>query len=101
MLLKNIYGFFITLLLIPFTALPQINDDFTDGDFSLLPVWNGNSSQFIVNNTKQLQLNSTGADTAYLSTPNTLIDSTEWNCWVKLSFAPSDNNYVKIYLVSD
>ena len=82
-------------------AFSQITDDFSDGDISTSPGWSGNTTKFIVNTSEQLQLNSIGADTSYVSTPNTSITNTEWNFWVKMSFAPSDNNYVKIYLVSD
>lgn len=93
--------FFCVLFLLPIIAQSQVKDDFTDGDFTQLPVWSGNASKFIVNSSMQLQLNSSGTDTSYLSTPSTIIDSAEWNFWVKLSFAPSDNNYLKIYLVAD
>ena len=79
----------------------QITDNFSDGDFTASPVWSGDAAKFIVNTSEQLQLNSTGADTSYLTASNTSIANTEWNFWIKLSFAPSDNNYVKIYLVSD
>ncbi|MBI2270243.1 MAG: lamin tail domain-containing protein [Bacteroidetes bacterium] len=95
------FRFFCLLLLLPFIAKSQVDDGFTDGDFTQLPAWNGNNSKFIVNSSSQLQLNSSGTDTSYLSTPNTVIDSAEWNFWVKLSFAPSDNNYAKVYLVTD
>lgn len=93
--------FFCILFLLPFIAQSQVKDDFTDGNFSQLPAWSGNSSNFIVNGSMQLQLNSSGTDTSYLSTPSAMLDSTEWNFWVKLSFAPSDNNYAKVYLVAD
>ncbi len=89
------------LSLFSFIGKAQVVDNFTDGDFTQSPVWEGSSSQFIVNGSSQLQLNSSGTDTSYLSSNCTSIDSTEWNFWVKLSFAPSDNNYAKIYLVSD
>jgi hypothetical protein len=92
---------FCIFFLTPFVAQSQLSEGFTDGNFTLLPVWGGNSDKFIVNTSKQLQLNSSGADTSYLSTPSTIVDSTEWNFWVKLAFAPSDNNYVKIYLIAD
>ena len=82
-------------------ATAQINEDFSDGNFSQPTVWSGNDSKFIVNSSKQLQLNSTGTDTSYLSISTTTADSMEWNFWLKLSFSPSDNNYVKIYLVAD
>lgn len=93
--------FFWILFLLPSIAQPQVNDSFSDGDFTQSPAWGGNTSKFIVNSSAQLQLNSSGTDTSYLSVPCTVIDSTEWNFWVKLPFAPSDNNYAKVYLVAD
>lgn len=95
------YRIVLLLFLIAAVGKAQVIDNFTDNDFTQSPVWEGSSSQFIVNGSSQLQLNASGVDTSYLSTNNTIIDSVEWNFWVKLSFAPSDNNYAKIYLVSD
>ena len=86
----------------PFLAISQVNDNFSDGDFLNNPSWNGDNSQFIVNTSDQLQLNSTGTDTSALSIPNTFtLSSTRWNFWVKLSFSPSDNNNMRVYLVAD
>ncbi len=79
----------------------QVFDDFSDGNFSSNPPWGGDTQQFEVNTSNQLHLNSSIADTSFLSTPNTLIDSTEWSFWIKQSFNSSSNNHSRIYLVSD
>lgn len=81
----------------------QVIDDFNDSDFTSNPAWGGDAAEFIVNTSKQLQLNNTVADTSYLSTANNLtsLDNVEWNFFIKLSFAPSGNNYAKFYLTSD
>lgn len=49
----------------------QINDDFSDGDFTENPAWTGTDTIFIVNANKQLQLNAVRADTprCLLKTP--------------------------------
>jgi len=92
---------FYLLFLLSLDLSAQLTDAFTDGDYIASPAWTGDLSGFIVNSSGQLQLNSSGTDTSYLSTTNSEIDSAEWNFWIKLSFAPSDNNYAKIYIVSD
>ena len=86
-----------------FANAQTVVDSFSDGNFSAAPVWNGDSSLFIVNTSSQLQLNAPAlADTAYLSsTFNFAGGNTEWRFWVKLSFAPSDNNFFRFYLVAD
>ncbi len=97
---------FFILLFIPILAVSQVVDNFSDGNFTANPTWAGETSEFIVNSSFQLQLTATlpytaPSDTAYLSTPNTRINDTEWRFWVKLSFATSANNHGRVYLVSD
>ncbi len=89
------------IFFIPFISAAQVSDDFSDGDFTIAPIWSGDASQFLVNPSFQLQLNSIIADTSYLSTPSTTASNCEWHLYVKLSFAPSDNNNVRIYLMAD
>jgi len=81
----------------------QVNDDFTDGDFSNSPAWSGSISQFVVNASKQLQLSSSAAGQSYLSSTfsSTNLANYEWTIYVKQSFAPSGTNYGRVYLVSD
>jgi hypothetical protein len=89
------------LLLLPFYAFPQMTDNFSDGDFINNPTWIGDTAKFKINTSKQLQLNSTGTDTSYLSTNSASINNTEWDFWVKLSFNTSANNNARVYIVSD
>ena len=92
----------LSLMLLPLLSFAQVIDDFSDGDFTASPVWSGEDSKFMVNTGNQLQLSGLSAtDTAYLSTVNNSIDSTEWQFYVKMQFDPSGNNYLKVYLVSD
>ncbi|MCK4287817.1 MAG: hypothetical protein KAW86_01310, partial [Bacteroidales bacterium] len=92
---------FIPILLLPFTGLSQINENFSDGDFTNNPTWVGDAGQFQINSSDQLQLNSSDAGESYLSTENYLINEIEWRFWIKLSFSPSGNNNTRVYLVSD
>ncbi|MEO8086065.1 MAG: Ig-like domain-containing protein, partial [Bacteroidota bacterium] len=94
---------FFILSFLPAIVFAQLQDDFTDGDFTNGPTWNGDAAMFIVNASQQLQLNNTVADTSYLSVPNAMatLDNMEWHFWIKQSFSPSSSNYGRVYLVSD
>ncbi len=82
-------------------GMAQVSDDFSDGDFTSNPVWSGDVSLWQITSG---QLNSNGpAATAelYLSTPNDLLDNTVWEFYVKMGFAPSGSNRIRVYLVSN
>jgi hypothetical protein len=79
----------------------QVTDDFADGDFTANPVWSGSSALWQVNPQFQLQSNASVAGNAFLSTPSTPIANTEWQAFVKLSFAGSSSNYARFYLAAD
>lgn len=79
----------------------QINDNFSDGNFSSSPAWTGHDGNFMVNASQQLQLNATGSGESYLSLSNAQpLDSCEWNFWIHLNFSPSSSNYARVYLAS-
>ena len=96
------YFLFLVLLLTQLTAFGQINESFTDGDFTSSPTWSGTGSDYIVNPNFELQLNSAIAGTSYLSTVHGLstLDSKEWSFWTKQSFSPSSGNYGRVYLTA-
>ncbi|MEX2230817.1 MAG: lamin tail domain-containing protein [Cyclobacteriaceae bacterium] len=100
--LKTFSVLLLSLLVIQ-NPFAQVNDDFSDGDFTTSPSWNGTTSSFIINNSYQLQLNSAIAGTSYLyidfsSSPS---ENVEWEFFVKQSFAPSGANFGRFYLISD
>ncbi len=88
-------------LLISIVVNAQFFDDFSDGNFTENPPWTGDQSDFTINATNQLQLNSSGSDTSVLATPCVLLGENEWNIWLRLAFAPSVNNNLRIYLLAD
>jgi hypothetical protein len=92
-----IYLFF----LIPMLGLSQVYDDFSDGDFTNNPSWNGDTQQFIVNDDFQLQLNLEVAGVSNLATAFSMNGETEWRFWIKQSFNSSANNNGRYYLASD
>lgn len=100
MKIKGSIIFFLTLTSV---CYGQVSDDFSDGDFTNKPTWSGSSSSFIVNASKQLQLNNSVAASSYLSTPfvTSTLDDYEWQAYIKLGFAPSGSNFTRIYLASD
>jgi len=91
------------IVVFSFCALAQVNENFSDGNFTSNPVWFGDDSLFIVNANFQLQSKGTTGTSKdiSLSTANNLIDSTQWNCWVRFNLSPSSQNFCRFYLISD
>ena len=99
-------AFYIFLLFFPLISIAQLTDDFSDGNFTDNPTWQGDQDLFKINTAFSLQLNqlnprSSLADTVYLSSYFGLSDSLEWNFSIRLSFSPSDNNNARVYLIAD
>ena len=84
-----------------FGLFAQIADDFSDGNFSSNPVWQGNLSAFIVNTAGELQLNAPDAGASTLVVEGNLPDSAIWHLDLRLEFAPSASNLLRIYLLAD
>lgn len=79
-------------------CLAQVAFDFNDNDLS---AWDGNTSNFIINTSHQLQLNHTTAGTSFIATPFAPTGADlEWNVYVRQAFAGSANNYSRIYFLS-
>ena len=84
----------------------QLQEQFTDGDFSSNPAWLGHTNRFVVNARGELQLNDempTANNTTYLITnaPVSLNDNTTWECYVRLEFATSTTNFARVYLTAN
>ena len=81
----------------------QLVDDFSDGNFTQMPEWNGNTELFEVLD-GQLKLNDAEAiqNKAYLSlfAPTGSNASTTWEILIQLDFAPSTSNFALIYLAA-
>lgn len=92
---------FLSLFIIQSYSRAQFVETFSDGDFTSNPTWTGDETLFKINTAFQLQLNATGDATAALAVPIVSSTEMEWSVWVKLSFAPSDNNFSRVYLSSD
>lgn len=85
----------------PWLGFCQLTEDFSDGDFTSNPVWNGDNSLWQVTG-GQLNSNSANVNSAfYLSTPVVTASNTEWRIYMNLKFSTSGANYVDVYLASD
>ncbi len=92
----------ISFLILPLLVFSQVQEDFTDGDFSANPSWTGTAATFNVNASKQLQLSDVATNSSYLATSHNLtsIGNKEWRFYAKQSFAGSSSNFSKIYLTA-
>src|SRR5688572_20902795 len=89
-------------LSLPFFAVAQLQDNFSDGNFSTNPTWSGDVGLFTVNAAQQLQSNGPAATaTGYLATVSQVNIGTEWEFWVNLKFATSGANLAEVYPISD
>ena len=82
-------------------ATAQVDEHFSDGDFTRSPAWTGTAENFIVNNALQLQSAAEEASRSFLFTPSEAFDQAEWQCWVSIDYATSQYNYAAFYLASD
>lgn len=80
------------------TVFAQISDDFSDGNFTTMPVWEGDVANFVVNSSSELQLNAPEAGNSLLMVQTNIADSTIWNFKVRMAFAPSTSNLLRIWL---
>ena len=79
----------------------QFVEHFDDGDFTRSPAWSGTDTNFVVYSGK-LSLQATSeSNTAYLTTPSTIINNAKWEFLVQMDFNPSAANYSRIYLITN
>lgn len=79
----------------------QIEDNFSDGNFSMNPIWEGDTSNFIINASNQLQLKAIESGQSQLYVQTNLEKEMEWNFFFNLDFNPSTSNSLHIYLQAD
>jgi len=92
----------LSLLMVTQISFSQFVDNFSDGDFTVNPVWSGDNANHEVDASFLLHLNAPAVvDVSYLSTPSSAINNATWEFYVQLNFNPSSTNYAKVYLVSD
>lgn len=89
------------LFFIPLFINAQVNESFTDGDFTKNPTWTGINQNFIINSFGQLQSSATATSTSYLFTPSEAIVNAEWECNLKITYTTSSSNFASVYIASD
>ncbi len=100
-MVKSFFTIFFVMMFMSLTTKAQLSENFNDGDFTGNPAWSGGTSDFIVNSSLQLQSNNTVANSNYfLTTPNSLATSAQWEMYIQLAFNPSSANYVDVYLTA-
>lgn len=86
-------------------AFAQFTEDFTDGDFTINPIWVGDDTVFTIFNNagdNELRSNKLIASTQYyLSTASTTASDAQWEFYTRLNFNTSSANYVDVYLTCD
>lgn len=91
----------IFLLVAVFSGKGQVSDNFSDGDLTANPTWQGDVAEYQVNAAFELQLNAPDAGTSLLYLPTAIADSAVWELYFHLDFDPSNSNRLRIYLQSD
>lgn len=88
-------------IFVPVFLYAQIDESFTDGNFTANPAWTGNTQNFKVNANGQLQSCAQVTSVSAIFTPSVSFVNAEWNCWVKINYSTSSSNYAIIYISSD
>lgn len=88
----------ISLIFLCFSAFGQFTEDFSDGNFTENPVWQGNTDRYTVNSEMELQNDDFESNTTYLSVPVLTSDSASWEFYCRLEFDPSTSNQMRAYL---
>ncbi len=98
---RHLVFFFLGLVFISQSVQAQVNDDFSDGNFTASPAWTGDTASWRVVS-QQLNSNALATTTqTYIATANTWAVTAQWEFLVNLKFATSSANYADIFLISD
>ena len=89
------------LLLSTKLTFAQLNEAFTDGNFTANPTWIGTTSSFQITDGVLQSDGPQVTSTLYLSTPNSVANNAFWEFYLNLAFDPSTANYPRIYLISN
>ena len=99
--MKQILSACIAMLMLCSSAIAQLSENFSDGNFTSNPTWIGNPADWQVNAAFQLQSNNVAANSSfYLSTASPSATVTQWDFYCTLNFNPSSANYVDVFLTA-
>jgi hypothetical protein len=95
----NRYIYILLITLWYLTVCAQVNESFNDTALNASSIsWIGQLNDFKINVDHQLQSIGNANGISALFAPISLLPSMEWQCWLKLNFAPSETNKLRIYL---
>lgn len=101
--MKPVFPLFL-LIFLSIPAFSQLQDDFSDGNFSDNPAWQGDSGLFTVTDETLQLFNEFPESTnlSYLSLPalTSIEEETTWEFYFRMEFAPSTSNFARIYLMA-
>ncbi len=104
-MIRKIFILLILNILYSNILFAQISDDFSFAYFGPQTFWQGDTTNFIINGNRQLQLNAPQAGISTLSVSLEEMDiwtqNMEWDFQIRLSFSPSANNFARFYLLAD
>lgn len=91
----------LSAIFLPAVCSAQLSDNFSDGDITQKPSWDGDVSRFtVVAGMLRLQA-PTQNGVAFLSSPSNAINDGSWEFLLQMDFNPSSSNYAKIYVTAD
>lgn len=82
-------------------VIAQVSDDFSDDDLSDNPSWNGDLTDFIVEEDRLKSNGTTEKSHIFLATEVYAPEVSEWQLQIDLQFAPSGSNQLRFFLLSD
>lgn len=100
-ILKYLAVFFLTIYSLAVKSQTNWVENFTDSNYTINPLWLGDTANFIVNSQKQLQLNApavTGSSSLFTSSKTAV--NASWEFLITLAFNPSTSNYAQVFLMS-
>lgn len=84
------------------TAVAEISDNFSDGNFTENPLWSGIQSHFEVDTFYRLHLNAPSENSSsHLSLKSQILENATWEMSLKMDFNPSSSNFVDWYILAD
>ncbi|MGV3630497.1 MAG: lamin tail domain-containing protein [Bacteroidota bacterium] len=97
--------FFCCSLFCSFFSRAQVQENFSDNNFTANPAWMGDDSVFtVVDDNGNLKLRSNkliASSTFWLTTANTSLQNTQFEFNLQLAFATSGSNFADVYLAAD
>jgi hypothetical protein len=94
--------YLLIILLSSCSAIAQITDDFSDGNFTQNPNWIGDESHFEIDTLNQLHLNAPSQTAnSILCFKSSLLENTLWEISLKMDFNPSSSNYLEWYILAN